>query len=283
MIFLQTYVFRIPCLKCQRRVRQLLSKLHGNFKFWFYSMIKFCQNCKTVTIYMILLGVYSIEADGESGRVKVTTEIDPHTLADRLEGIYNKRELPCATMHIPSPHPVPNHNTHVAATNNQNGQEQFRDFQIEELQELAKLERLKNVELVQSRTLKMTFNDYKGGHANASIGDVQSEKKDGPNLRPAKAAGSSHCEASSSYGGGGSGCENLNCNAMKNLPHHHTFNIEFIKPPPSPPSNHVPQPQGYPPYGYPPQGQPQGPPTSQPFNAHYSDVSCGDMQKCIVM
>ena len=61
----------------------------------------------------------------------------PHTFAEHLEGIYNKREIPCATMHIPSPHPMPNHNTHVAATNNPNGQEQCRDFQIAELQELG--------------------------------------------------------------------------------------------------------------------------------------------------
>ena len=57
----------------------MLSKLHGNFKFWFYLIIKFYQNCKSVTLYIILLAVYSIEVDGEFGRVKVTTKIDPHT------------------------------------------------------------------------------------------------------------------------------------------------------------------------------------------------------------
>ncbi|GMY16639.1 heavy metal-associated isoprenylated plant protein 34 [Fagus crenata] len=245
----QTHVFRLPCLKCQRRVRQLLSKLHG---------------------------VYSIEVDGESGRVSVTTEIDPHTLAERLEGImYHKRELPHGAIHIPSLHPVNNYNTHVAAghgTNNPNGVEQFRDFQIAELQELAKLERLKHVELIQSRTLKMTFNDYKGGHH-----DVQCEKKDGPNLKPTNAAGPSHFEASSCYYGGG-GSENVNGNAMKNLPHH-IFNIDFNRPPPSPPTIHAPQ--GYPPVGYPPQGQAH--PTAHSVNAHYADVSCGDLPKCIVM
>ena len=194
-------------------------------------------------MFVILVGVYSVNIDPE-GTVTIQTTTQPHMFMELLQWTKNSEAKPT----LP---PMGNQN-HVV--------------QVGELQQLDKLGRLKHAEIVQSRSLKMTFNDHKDD--GDDHGKKNNNNNNGPNPKDANnnAIGPNHNHNFCVHCGCGNG------NVVKNTPHTNTFNVEFPYPPLASYASHG--------YIYPMQNY-HAPP--QP-NVHYLDVSIGDdTPKCIVM
>ncbi|KAJ1405140.1 Heavy metal-associated domain, HMA [Sesbania bispinosa] len=106
-------------------------------------------------------GVYSINIDGEVGKVTVKRTINP----DQLAAIIGKAT--CENNNKKPP---------VATCNDQS--QFFKGYEVTELQELAKTKKLKQLEVTLTRNLRMNFSEEKDDEA--SQNGFGSDKKETP-------------------------------------------------------------------------------------------------------
>lgn len=254
-------------------------------------------------VFCDLLGVHHIRVNSEDGQLTISSTVDPHILLQMVSKVAKKAQL------LYEQTPVWKNRNNVDVENGTkkaqlapsgaqlNGFDLYHKAQLAQLQELAKNQRLKQLELTQSRNIKMTFRD----NDDFTHGDGHTVKitmdNNPPPPPPVHAAGPSQCGHggnSTTRGHDRSGAGEYG-NAMKNGgPCCHVFEFncgankcceEKAQRPLIPPNcipHGPPPPATYTPYAAPPTNY-YASYGSPPANALHADVNCGDEHKTCTM